>query len=172
MRIPEARLLSAAAIGFAALLAQPALAQTTQTATSDMAISTEVTSNCTVTSSPVDFSQVNATAGLAIDGLGGISVVCTMGTPWVASADKGSSSTATVAARQLTGTPGGKLNYGLFTESTHTTIWGDGTAATATLSDTGTGVAQDRVIYGEIAASQTGAPAGNYTDTVGVSVVY
>ncbi len=172
MRIPKARLSSAAAIGLAALLAQPAFAQTTKTATSDMAISTEVTSNCTVTSSPVDFGQVNATTGLAIDGLGGISVVCTKGTPWVASADKGAGTTATVAARQLTGPPGGTLNYGLFTEATHTTVWGDGTTTTATLADTGTGVAQDKIIYGEIAASQTGAPAGNYTDTVGVSVVY
>jgi spore coat protein U-like protein len=62
------------------------------------------------------------------------------------------------------------LNYGLFTNSGHTTNWGD-TSATNWVSGTGNGAVQPITVYGQIPATQYVAP-GSYTDTITVSVTY
>jgi spore coat protein U-like protein len=67
------------------------------------------------------------------------------------------------------------LNYALYTESTRTTIWGEGLlGATGTFTGTGTGngAAQASTIYARVPSGQTSAPAGSYADTVTVTVTY
>jgi spore coat protein U-like protein len=67
------------------------------------------------------------------------------------------------------------LVYNLFTDNTHTTIWGDGTGLTSTVAAVGTGMANvgNTVVYGRIplVAAQA-AVTGIYTDTVLVTVVF
>lgn len=152
----------------AALFAQPAFAQT---AGANMGASAEVTTNCAVSSTPIEFGNVNVTTGAAVLGTGGISVVCTNGTDWSASADAGTGAAATLAIRQMSD-GAATLNYVLYTEPTRTTIWGDGVSTTATIDGTGSGVAQNSVIYGRVSAAQTGVIAGSYADTVAVTVTY
>ncbi|UZK69056.1 spore coat U domain-containing protein [Sphingomonas sp. S1-29] len=168
VKLINLRTAGATALAGAAIFAQPAMAQT---AGSNLGASAEVTANCAVTSTAIDFGNVDVTTGAAVLGTGGISVVCTNGTAWAASADVGTGAAATLAVRQLSD-GANTLNYALFTEATRTTIWGDGTTTTSTIDDIGTGVAQDKIIYGSIAAAQTGAVAGSYADTVAVTVTY
>jgi spore coat protein U-like protein len=156
------------ALAIAAVFSQPAFAQT---AGANLGSSAEVTANCAVSSTPIDFGSVDVTTGAAVVGTGGISVVCTNGTPWSASADAGTGGAATLAVRQMSD-GANTLDYVLYTEPTRTTIWGDGVTTTATIDDTGTGVAQDKTIYGRISAAQTGTVAGSYADTVAVTVTY
>lgn len=162
------RTLAVPALAAAALFAQPALAQT---AGANLGTSAEVTANCAVSTSPIAFGNVDVTTGAAVLGTGGISVVCTNGTDWSASADAGVGADATLAVRKMS--DGAEtLNYALYTEATRTTVWGDGVSSTATIDGTGSGVAQNSVIYGRISAAQTGVSAGSYADTVAVTVTY
>ncbi|MEI9849788.1 MAG: spore coat protein U domain-containing protein [Sphingomonas sp.] len=167
-KILSVRNVSVPALAVAAVFAQPALAQT---AGANMATSAEVTENCTVSSSPIVFGDVDVTTGAAVPGAGGISVVCTNGTEWSASADAGAGADATQELRQMSD-GAATLDYVLYTEPTRTVIWGDGTDGTETIDDTGTGTAQATVIYGRIVALQNTVVAGSYSDTVAVTVTY
>ena len=141
-------------------------------ATSSLDVSASVTANCTVSTAPVAFGDVDVTSGQAVQGTGSVSVTCTNGTPWTAVADAGAGTGADLSTRKMAnGT--NLLDYRLFTDSARTQVWGDGVSgATATLSDTGTGTAQTKTVYGVIPAGQTGIPAGDYADTVQVTVAY
>lgn len=163
------RIATLAGAALLALVAQPAFAATT---TSNLGVSADVTSNCAVSTSPIAFGNVDVTSGSNVDGTGGISVTCTSGTAWAASADAGLGTGASLATRKMANASN-LLNYALYTNSARTTVWGDGAeGATATLSDTGSGAAQSKTIYGRVPSGQTGLPAGEYLDTVTVTVTY
>lgn len=149
-------------------LAPPALAQT---AGGSLSVSATVTANCTVSTSPLAFGSVNTLSGSNVDGTGGVSVTCTNGTGWTASAGAGSGSGATLASRRLTSGVN-LLTYNLFTDAARSTVWGDGSASTATVGNTGTGNAQSFTVYGRIGSGQSSAPAGSYADTVAVTITY
>lgn len=154
---------------FAVAAGSPALAQT---ATGSLAVSATVTDNCTLTTTPVAFGNIDATASANTDATGGISVTCTNGTTWSAAADAGAGTGATLASRKMT-SGANVLSYALYTESTHTTLWGDGAGGTtATIDGTGSGAVQNTTIYARVPGGQTGAPAGSYADTVVVTVTY
>ncbi len=167
MNIRMTRLLGALAATGAIAVAVPANAVTTG---ANLGVSASVGSNCSLTTTPVAFGTIDVTGGNA-DATGGIDVVCTNGTAWAASADAGTGATATLALRQMTaGTD--LLNYVLYTDAGRTTVWGDGVGgSTALISDTGTGTEQLKTIYARVPSGQT-APAGDYADTVAVTVTY
>ncbi|WP_167737579.1 Csu type fimbrial protein [Sphingomonas parva] len=158
-------LAAAGALGFGAA---PAFAQT---ASSSLDVSATVTANCTVTTSPIAFGAVNTLSSSNVDGTGGVTVTCTNGTAWAASADAGSGTGATLGNRRMTA-GSNQLSYNLYTDSGRSSVWGDGTGSTATVANTGTGLAQDFTVYGRVAAGQTSVPAGSYSDTVAVTITY
>ena len=162
------RSLSLAPFAGLALAAAPAYAST---ATSTLDVSATVTSNCAVSTTALDFGHIDITSGSNHDGTGAISVTCTNGTAWSAAADAGGGTGATLAVRKMAN--GAKLlNYALYTDSGHTTLWGDGAGGTtATIDGTGNGISQSSTIYGRVPAGQT-VPAGGYADTVNVTVTY
>ncbi|MEA3017428.1 MAG: hypothetical protein QOI38_2150 [Sphingomonadales bacterium] len=151
-------------------LAMPTTAMAgTQTTT--MGVSATVTANCTVSTTAIAFGSVNTLSGSNVDANGTVSVTCTNGSAWTLSADAGGGSGATMATRRMTA-GGNTLNYTIHTSAGHGTIWGDGTATTATIGNTGTGAAQTVTVYGRVFSGQTGVPAGSYSDTVNVTVTY
>lgn len=157
-----------AGIATMALLAQPALAAETS---DTLDVSATVTANCVVSTSPIAFGNVDVTTNSNTDATGSISVTCTNGTSWVASADAGSGDGADLAVRKMT-SGANLLSYALYTDSNRTSLWGDGVESTATIAANGSGVAQSRTIYGRVLSGQTGVPAGSYADTVTVTVAY
>lgn len=67
------------------------------------------------------------------------------------------------------------LNYNLYTTAGQDQVWGDGTAGTATIMQTGRGTTQDRLsmIHTRILANQEdNLPTGMYTDTVTLSLSF
>lgn len=62
-----------------------------------------------------------------------------------------------------------QLAYNLFIDSSHTTIWGDGTSGTSTVSATSLGATYS--VYAMIPALQN-VPVGSYSDTITVTVTY
>ena len=153
----------------AAVSASPAFAADTG---SSLGVNATVSANCSVSTTPVAFGTVDATSGQAVQGTGSISVTCTNGTAWTASADAGAGSGADLVTRRMAD-GANLLDYSLYTDSARTQLWGDGIeGVTALFSDTGSGVAQIKTVYGLIQGGQTGAPAGEYVDTVQVTVTY
>jgi spore coat protein U-like protein len=163
-----ALLCAASGAVFAIAAPAPALAGT-QTTT--MSVSATVTANCTVSATPIAFGSVNTLSGSNVDANGTVTVSCTNGSPWTLSANAGGGSGATMAVRRMTA-GANTLNYTIHTTAGHGTVWGDGTASTATLGNTGTGAAQTVTVYGRVFSGQTGVPAGSYSDTVNVTVTY
>jgi spore coat protein U-like protein len=150
------------------LAATPASAATTGTT---LNVSATVTANCTVSSSAVAFGTVNPLSGSDVDASGGITVTCTNGTAWVAAAGVGSGTGASFASRKMA-SGGNLLNYSLYTDAARANVWGDGTGATTTFSNTGSGIAQAVTVYGRVPSGQATVPPGSYTDTVSVTVTY
>lgn len=157
-----------AIVAAAACLPAPAFAATVG---GTLATSATVTANCTVSTSALAFGNVNTISGSNVDGTGGLSVTCTNGTAWAASAGVGAGSGASFASRRMTG-GANLLDYNLYTSSGYTTVWGDGTGSTATIGGTGSGSAQAVTVYGRVGSGQTSVPAGAYADTVAVTVTY
>lgn len=141
------------------------------TAGSNLSVTANVTNNCTVSTGAVAFGPVNVISGANVDGTGSLSVTCTKGAGWTAAAGVGGGTGATLASRKMAaGTD--LLNYTLYTDSSRSSVWGNGTGSTAQFSGTGTGAAQSSTIYGRVPSGQTSVPAGNYSDTVSVTVTY
>lgn len=160
--------ITTAAAAAAALFATPALAGTQS---SNLGVSATVAANCTISTTALDFGSIDTLSATAVLGTGGVEIACTNGSSWTATADVGGGSGATFATRRMTsGTD--TLNYSLFTDSARTIVWGDGSSSTGVIASTGTGAAQNITIYGRIPGSQTGVPAGDYSDTVAVTVTY
>lgn len=141
------------------------------TATSSLGVSATVATSCVVSTTPLAFSTVDVTSGAPADGTGSISVTCTNGAVWSASAGVGNGTGATLASRKMA-SGANLLSYGLYTDSGRSLIWGDGAASTATIDDTGTGSAQAKTIYGRVPSGQAATLAGSYADTVAVTVTY
>jgi spore coat protein U-like protein len=68
------------------------------------------------------------------------------------------------------------LNYNLYTTSARTTVWGDGSSSTGTVSDSyllglGAGTSTDYTVWGRIPMQQN-VPTGTYNDSVVLTVEY
>lgn len=159
------------ALAAAALCASPAFAAT-DSATTTLGVSANVTQNCVVSTSPVLFGDVDVTSGAARNGTGALHVTCTNGTDWLASADAGQGPSANLQGRRMSN-GNDEMAYNLYTDAALMNAWGDGVdEATSLFSGTGTGSEQTTTIYGRIFGGQTGLPAGSYGDTVTVTVSY
>jgi spore coat protein U-like protein len=164
------RLIGATTLTAAIVAASPAQAVTTP---GSLDVSATVTANCALSTSAVAFGNVDVTSGANNDAAGSISVTCTNGTAWTASADAGAGTGASLASRKMNDGASNLLNYVLYTDSSRTNVWGDGVGGTTALvSGDGTGTADTRTIYGRIPSGQTGVPSGIYGDTVAVTVTY
>jgi spore coat protein U-like protein len=83
------------------------------------------------------------------------------------------------ASRQMTGT-GDTLTYNLYTTAAHTTVWGDGTATTGTVSGSfivaagaGNSGFQTQTVFGLIGANQNVRPGAYSTaSNITVTVTY
>lgn len=152
------RLLTAAAF-FAALAHSAHAAQATGT----LQVQATVLNTCSVTTTPVVFSNVGLTAATAT---GGIVVNCTNGDSISIALDGGGS--GNISARSLAhATLSESFTYQLYSNAGRTTVWGDGVTGTALTSS---GPSQTLVVYGQ--TTGTPAAAGSYSDSVQVTVTY
>jgi spore coat protein U-like protein len=161
--------LSAAVLGCLALglASTPAVAQTNP-ATATFGVSATVLKDCIVSATAMAFGNYT---GAVNNATSTVTVTCTSTTTYTVGLSAGLATGATVTTRQMAITqPAGALNYGLFTNATWTTNWGN-TSATNWVSGTGNGAAQPLTVYGQIPANQYVTP-GSYTDTITATVTY
>ena len=162
----------------AAFLLAPALAGATDVTTS-MEVTASVLNSCSVTATTMAFGAYDQAAAAATAGTATLSVTCTLGTDASIRLGQGlyaeSGSTDAVPLRRLnaaraplSGSPNTAfLNYFLWHEVGHTTVWGNnlatGTPFTATAGP------DVFTVFGTITELQA-VPSGDYRDTVLVSV--
>jgi spore coat protein U-like protein len=172
-RFPRTLLITLLAAGVLLASAQSAAAGTTATAT--IMVSTTVASTCTVSANPLSFGTYQPGEG-SMSGSTTLAVRCTKGAPFSVALNAGTGG-GTVTQR-LMSMGASKLQYNLYTTAAHTSVWGDGTQSTATVSGTGrglmSGAAITQTVYGKVPDSPANVDLtpGLYTDTITVTVSY
>jgi spore coat protein U-like protein len=140
---------------------------TLSTATTSFPVTAIISPSCTITANPLTFGNYS---GLLLNSTSTIFVSCSKATPYNVGLNAGASTGATVTHRSMTGPVSANLNYQLFSDSGHTTNWGN-TVGTDTVAGTGNGAAQSLTVYGQIPAGQLVRP-GSYTDTITATLTY
>jgi spore coat protein U-like protein len=135
--------------------------------------------SCSVSSSGVSFGVYNVFSSGDNDSAGTIHVACTglllIGVAYEIELNVGVGSGSSFSSRVMTSTTnsGHHLNYNLYTNSSRTSVWGDGSAGTATVSGgffLGIGSQSiDYNIFGRIPARQN-AYVGSYSDTITMTI--
>ena len=120
---------------------------------------------CSVSTVGLNFGNYDVFSSLDSDITGTINVNCQTSTSYSISLSSGS---GTYASRTMT-SAGNLLSYNLYIDPTRLTIWGDGSSATGTVSNTG--ITGSSTVYGRIPARQN-AVVGIYADIVTVTVTF
>lgn len=160
--------ITAAALAAAALVvSSPRTAVAAGSATSTLAVSARVLGVCTISGAALDFPDYNPATVADLDApAANITVRCTNGT--VFHVDLGTGLHANGAQRRMAGGSAEFLNYELYSDSTHQTIWTTGADHTATTVAAGLSD-YTLPVYGRITAGQN-VTTGTYTDSVVVTV--
>jgi spore coat protein U-like protein len=161
-----------ATLAAATLAASGAQAATT---TTTFAVTATVQSICSASAPTLAFPNYTPGGGAQI-GNTTISVKCTKNTAFTVALNAGSTTGDAFAQRLMGGSGTNTLQYNLFTTAALTGIFGDGTGGTLTVGGTGLGVATANSVqvFGQVPDSATNqaAVAGNYSDTITVTVSY
>jgi spore coat protein U-like protein len=136
------------------------------TVTAQFSVTATIVKDCTVSATNLAFGNYT---GALNSSTSTVSVTCTSTTTYTVGLSAGLATGATVTNRSMQN-GSALLHYGLYSNSGHTTNWGN-TSATNWVSGTGNGAAQPLTVYGQIPAIQYVKP-GSYTDTITVSVTY
>jgi spore coat protein U-like protein len=144
------------------------------TTTTTFAVTATVQSTCSATAAALAFPNYTPGTG-TLTGNTNINVKCTKNTPFTVALNAGST-TGDAYAQRLMASGANTLQYNLYTTAALGTIFGDGTAGTATVAGTGAGVATAVAVtvYGQLpdnATNQAAVP-GSYSDTITVTVTY
>lgn len=127
---------------------------------------------CTVDAAYVGFPSLTPPLTANVDQQNGMMLSCPNGTPYAISLSAGGSGNQTARQMLLSGgTSSDLLSYNIYTTAAYTTIWGDGTAGTATVTGTGTGSTVYPTLFGRIPPQAT-PPAGSYGDVLTITVTY
>lgn len=160
--------LSVAILGFMTLgVASTSAVAQTNPATTTFGVTATVLKDCIVSASALSFSSYS---GAVDNATSTVTVTCTNTTTYTVGLNQGLTTGATVTTRQMAITPpAGGLAYALYTDSAHTTNWGN--TSGSWVAGTGNGSAQGLTVYGQIAAGLYVTP-GSYTDTITATVTY
>jgi spore coat protein U-like protein len=172
MSIRLQRLAALTALG-TILLADAVTPALAGSATTSFAVTATVANSCVVSASTLAFPTYLPTAATATTGSTTLNVTCTLSDPYTIALSNGSGTgadpTAGASGRKMTGPSSALLAYNLYQDSGYTQAWG--TSGAYLYSGTGTGTQVALPVYGRIPASQVAA-AGNYTDTINVTVTF
>ena len=146
----------ASTIGYAGL-------STAATTTNTFRAIITIEKSCDVSTgiSDMDFGTANFQTGTPIDSQTTLTVKCTKDATY----DVGLSGSGSMSNGSDT------IAYALYSDAGRSTPWGN-TVNTDTVAGTGDGTDQTMNVYGRVTSIPATAPAGNYNDTVTVTVTY
>ncbi|HVY21839.1 MAG TPA: spore coat protein U domain-containing protein [Steroidobacteraceae bacterium] len=164
---------SISALLIASVLGVSGVASAATTSTS-FSVTATVLKTCSATSANLAFGSYTPGAG-ALTGSTAVNVKCTNGTTFTVALNAGTTTGGTIAQR-LMANGSNTLQYNLYTTSSYTTIFGDGTGGSSPQNGTGTGLGSAVAVnvYGQLpdnATNQNAVP-GIYSDTITATVTY
>lgn len=134
--------------------------------TTPFQVNATVASACTIAATDLNFTP--SYIGNLLDGQSAITVTCSNGTAYSLELDNGGAGGNNPNQRRMTFN-NNNLTYNLYKDNARTQVWG--TSNQDRMNGlTGSSAAQVYPVFGRIPAGQT-VPAGNYTDTVQVTLV-
>ena len=133
-------------------------------------VTARVNAVCEVTASDLAFGTYTAQAGTPLQGTTLLRTTCTPNSTYNIGLNEGTSPGASVNQRKMVSGTTNVLNYQLYSDASRSAIWGN-TTGTDTVVGTGTGLAQDHTVFGQVPAAQV-VPAGDYQDTITVRIYY
>lgn len=140
------------------------------TANGTMAVSAIVLESCSVVSTPMLFGSLTDVGSSNVDSTATLTLTCTPNADYYIGMNDGVNSTS--GQRRLKHTVNAEfLDYNVFIDAARSQPWGN-VAGTNTKSGTaplGTAV---HTVYGQIPAGVAGVSAGDYSDTVTVTVTF
>jgi spore coat protein U-like protein len=146
------------------------------TATTNMTVQMTIAASCTVSATTLDFgTQTLIDINSNIDASSTLTVTCTNDAPYNVALSPGANAGGSgVSARKMKiGATSDMVNYQLYSDSGHTTVWGETTSGSPdVVTGTGSGDAQNITVYGRVPSGQTNPKIGAYTDTILVTVNY
>jgi spore coat protein U-like protein len=142
------------------------------TKTASIQVSVTIVGECTVfTADALSFgTNVSASFVSPINAQSNLEVTCAANTPYSITLDGGSNRGGSIINRRLK-SGNTYLDYGLYTDSGHSTPWGDGTAG-AKVSGVGDGSPKKIPVYGQLLKPGTAPAPGSYLDSVTVTLTY
>jgi spore coat protein U-like protein len=141
------------------------------TDTATFSVTANIVDACDVQATNHAFGAYSPSAGTALDGTSTLSVYCTVGTAYSLALSIGTGGGTFTGRKMLSGAH--ELVYNLYTTAARSTVWGDGTGSTGTVSGAGTGLltANTHIVYGRIGINQDVDP-GAYSSTVTVTLTF
>lgn len=135
--------------------------------------------SCTATTTGIVFPTYNPLSSGNVDSVGNVRVACGgvvgLGIPYTVTLSAGTS--GSMSNRQMAA-GAARLSYNLFISNGYSTVWGDGSGATGTVSGgfaldvAGLAPPQDNTVYGRIPGNQMTVAPGVYADTLVVTLTY
>ncbi|MEK0081961.1 spore coat U domain-containing protein [Benzoatithermus flavus] len=122
---------------------------------------------CSVSADPVAFGTIDVTR--TSTGTGAVIVRCDAAASFEVGISPGRSGGE---PRQMAGPQGGRLDYYLFADAGHSVPWGDGQAIGGTRSGRSDGAATTRLVIYGVVPPQPGVPAGEYIDSLQVTLTF
>jgi spore coat protein U-like protein len=123
--------------------------------------------SCTVTTNPLAFFPYDPSSTAPSYGLGALNFACGMSENVTIALSTGA---GTYAQREMLYLSTNQLGYNIYTDFSFSTVWGDGTQGTQTVQ-INTGAEPLVPVFGRVPAQQS-AIAGNYSDTITVTVSF
>lgn len=167
------RLSAAFAAAISATMLAYAIPAAAGTATASFSVTATVINSCLVSANSLAFPTYDPTTTAATTGSSTLNVTCTLGAPYTVALSNGSGTgadaTAGASGRKMTGSGATLLGYNLYQDAGFSQAWG--TSGAFLESGTGTGAVAALTVYGRVPASQL-VTAGNYTDTINVTVSF
>lgn len=120
---------------------------------------------CSVSVQGVSFGSYDVFSSQNVDSTGNIAVTCDAQTPYTIALSPGLGS---FSLRSMV-SGANSLRYNLFTDASHSTIWGDGTGGSTTVA--GSAASAIYPVFGRIAARQN-ARVGTYSDNLTITLTY
>ncbi|HRO03243.1 MAG TPA: spore coat U domain-containing protein [Terricaulis sp.] len=130
-------------------------------------VTATVLATCEVTAQDLEFGDYDPIAASHLDASTTLSLTCTNGTPYELSMSLGGGETT---ASRIMYDGAEQLSYVLYRDGARTQLWGVN-GGVDTLGGAGTGAPVTIDVFGRIPMQQT-APAGDYADTITVTVTW
>lgn len=127
---------------------------------------------CTVSTTPVSFGPYDVFSPSPADSTGTITFTCDANTNVTTSIGQSPNSGGFNPRKMKLAGGTDLLNYNLYTDATYTSIWGDGTSGTATVTKRARrNEPMTLIVYGRIFPGQD-VLAGSYSETLTVTITW